>query len=121
MRFAAAYFYVKPSLYALSFEEVCRALGKTFKGDCVALNETLQALENIIDRMDEILDALKESILLVQEIAQNGGDLNQLPGNVLSRLKEVVVSLDALPWILTETGLDILMTPFQSVPKQQLN
>ena len=87
----------------------------------MVLNETLQALENIVDRMDDILDALKESVLLVQEISQNGGDLDQIPSNVLARLREVVVSLDALPWILSETGLDILMAPFQTASKHQLN
>jgi hypothetical protein len=87
----------------------------------VALNETLQALENIVDRIDDILDALKESVLLVQEIAQNGGDLSQMPSDVVPRLKEVVASLDALPWILSETGLDILLAPFQSIPKHKLN
>jgi len=87
----------------------------------VALNETLQALENIVDRIDEILDALKESVLLVQEMSQGGADLDQIPGSVLSRLREVVVSLDALPWILSETGLDILMAPFQALPKHKLN
>ena len=86
----------------------------------MVLNETLQALENIVDRMDETLDALKESVCLVQEIGDCGG-LQQMPDNVLLRLREVVASLDVLPWILSETGVDMLMAPFQAPPTGQLN
>ena len=93
----------------------------TAKEAAVLPNETLQSLETIVDRMDEILDALRENVLLVQEISQNGGDVNQMPNHVLLRLREVVASLDSLPWILSETGLDMLMAPFQTVSKQHLN
>jgi methyl-accepting chemotaxis protein len=103
---------------------VCRTPfvhAKPSKEAAVALDETLKALENIVDRMDEILDALKESVSLMQEISQSGGDLGQVPNSVLVRLREVVTSLDALPWILSETGLEMLMAPFQDVSRHKLN
>jgi len=80
------------------------------------LNETLNALENIVDLMDDILDVLKDNVSLVLEMAQDEG-LGQTPESTLAILREVALVLEELPWALSEVGLSMATAPHPSCPE----